>query len=152
MSQFNADASEVFQRRSNLEGDRMSDEGKSTPLFIIVLDEILVARDIEMLIGELWPDARVLVARTLIEAEAEAPEGRLVAVFVQREAAQLPATALGQRLARDGGRLVRVGWEGDVVEDGVSILRLPFELKDVEALLAGTARRSHTTVSKIRPP
>jgi hypothetical protein len=137
MSQFNANGSEGFQRRPNLEGYHMSGKRLASPLFIIVLDEILVARDIEMVVSELRPDVRVLVARTLAEAEAEVPEGRVAALFVQQEAVRLPASPIGQRLARDGGRIVLVGQEPDKAENGTSVVRLPFALNDVEALVAG---------------
>ena len=60
MSQFNAPSRKGFQKAvHNPEGSDMQD-AELEHLFIVSVDEILVARDIEMSIAELFPKARRL--------------------------------------------------------------------------------------------
>ena len=105
------------------------------PLFIVSVDEILVACDIELSIAELHPSARIIVARTLDEVADLLPEaGRVEAAFVQSDAQRFLASRLGQRLAADGGRLVLVGQ--DTASATMALcLPQPFSHMDVEAAL-----------------
>jgi hypothetical protein len=112
----------------------------TSPIYIIILDEVLVARDIEFTIGDVRPDATVVVARTNEDGEAILPLGRVEAAFVQRDAARFLASAIGQRVSGDGGRLVLVGQEPSAATDGVLVLPYPFAREDVAALLADADR------------
>jgi hypothetical protein len=116
-------------------GNIMQNSGTMPPIFVIVLDEVVVARDIELIIGDVRPDARIVVARTLSDAETHLPYGRIEAAFVQRDAVRFFASALGDRVAKDGGRLVLVEQVFDAATDGVSVLSFPFSREDVELLV-----------------
>ena len=103
-------------------------------LFIVSVDEILVARDIEMSIAELFPKARIIVGRTLSEVASQVPQAvQVVSAFVQCDPALFLASSAGQRLVEDGGRLVLVGQDA---APGVQTLPQPFTHNDVEAALA----------------
>ncbi len=106
-------------------------------VFIVILDEFLVARDIEMIIGDLKPDARVVFSRGLDDAAVRALQGRVEAAFVQRDAAVFLASAMGKRVVGDGGRLIFVGQERNEAPEGVAVLPFPFAREDVARLLAG---------------
>jgi hypothetical protein len=107
------------------------------PVFVVVLREFLVARDIEMIIRGMAAEARVILARTLDEAIAAMPQGRIKAAFVQVDPQDFAQSALGQRVATDGGRTVLVGIESGVgLPKGWAELPFPFAESDVSALLA----------------
>ncbi|TAG13245.1 MAG: hypothetical protein EAZ40_14970 [Rhodobacterales bacterium] len=109
----------------------------SDPLFVVVLREFLVARDIEMIIRGMAAEARIILARTLDEAIAAMPQGRIRAAFVQIDPQDFARSSLGQRVETDGGRPVLVGVEpGDRVPKGWAELPFPFAESDVAALLA----------------
>ena len=107
----------------------------ASPVFILLLNEVLVATDIAMIIEDLRPDARVVVARSNENAAEDVQGGRIEVAFVQCDAAQLSMSPLGQRLSRDGSRLIFVGREQSDVPDGVRVLPFPFKRADVAALL-----------------
>jgi hypothetical protein len=121
-------------------GNVMHDAGSLPPIFVVVLDEVLVARDIELIIGDVRPDARIVVARTLVDAETKLPEGRIEAAFVQRDAVRFFASALGNRVACDGGRLILVEQVLQAAVDRVSVLSFPFSREDVEQLVLRETR------------
>ena len=107
------------------------------PLFIVCVDEILVAHDIDMSIADLHPDAHIIVARTLAEVAAQLPqEGRVEAAFVQCDATRFLASGAGQRLVADGGHLVLVGQDADTENPGVQILPQPFDHANIQGVLA----------------
>ena len=108
-----------------------------SPIFVVVLDEVLVATDIELIIGDLRPDARIVVARSVERAADDTPDGRIEAAFVQGDATRFLASTIGQRVARDGGQVILVGREPSEATEGVSVLPFPFVRDDVAALLAG---------------
>jgi hypothetical protein len=109
------------------------------PVFVVVVQEILVARDIEMIIRGVVPGALVLLAPGLEMAAESLPPGRIDAAFVQTDPQDLARSALGQRVAADGGRLVLVGIEPDIrAPEGWARLPFPFSESDVSALLAKT--------------
>lgn len=107
------------------------------PLFVVVLREFLVARDIEMIIRGKAAEARIILARTLDEATAAMPHGKIKAAFVQVDPQDFVRSSLGQRVATDGGRTVLVGIEpGSGVPKGWAELPFPFAESDVSALLS----------------
>jgi hypothetical protein len=111
-------------------------QNAAPPLFIIVVEEALVARDIELTILELRPEAVVIVTQSLGAAAAALPEGRLEAAFVQGDAESSFASFVGQRILRDGGHLILVGREADDLTAGCLLLPFPFAQADVAALLS----------------
>ena len=111
-------------------------------VFVLVLREFLVARDIEMIIRNLWAEALVILARTLDEAVAAMPTGRIMAAFVQMDAQAFAASDFSQRVASDGGQTVLVGLEPeDALPQGWENLPFPFAERDVSDLLSLKARR-----------
>lgn len=119
----------------------MQNAGTQAPsIFIVILDAVLVARDVEMTIYALRPDARVVVARTTAEAEAFLGEGPIEAAIVQSDAPAFMGSSLRRRLAADGGLVVLVGHDSHTVGDGVALLPLPFTQEDVEIVVAGLSR------------
>lgn len=109
-------------------------------VFIVILDEVLVAKDIAMIIDDLRPGSRVVIARTLAEAADTAPDGRIEAAFVQRDVQHFADSAIGRRVARDGARVVLVGHEPSAAVDGVSVLPFPFAAETVASLLTRACR------------
>ena len=106
-------------------------------IFVVAMREILVARDIEFVIRDIWPDACIVVTRTLEEAFDASPAGRIRAAFVQTDAANFVASTLGRRVAADGGRVVLAGKEkAHGLPEGWKALPFPFFDNDVESLLA----------------
>jgi hypothetical protein len=109
------------------------------PVFVVVVREILVARDIEMIIREVVAGASVILAPGLEMAAEALPPGRIEAAFVQTDPQDLSRSALAQRIATDGGRMVLVGIEPDIrLPEGWARLPFPFSESDVAALLAKT--------------
>ena len=120
---------------------RKTCDGTLEPVFVVVLREWLVARDIEMIIRGIATEARVILARTLDEALAAIPPGRIKAAFVQADAHDFARSDLGLRVAKDGGRTVLVGVDPvKGLPEGWAELPFPFAEQDVSALLvAGCA-------------
>jgi hypothetical protein len=110
------------------------------PLYIVVMEEVLVARDIEMMIRDLRPDATVIVAQSLGAVEAELPDTNITAAFLQADPPRILVSAVGQRLLRDGGQTILVGHEPGEAAEGALVLPFPFARGDVVALLAGAAK------------
>jgi hypothetical protein len=109
-------------------------------LFVVVLREVLVGRDIEMIIRDSCPDAQVLVTPNLHDAEVSLPAGRIRAVFVQSNAAAILASPVGKRVANDRGMVVLVGQEmTPALPDGWTALPFPFAGDDVARLLGGVS-------------
>ena len=84
---------------------------KPPAIFLVVMREVLIARDIEMIIRDLRIEAQVVLACTLDEATAAVPAGRIEAAFVQMDVGDFVSTELSRRVATDGGRTVLVGLE-----------------------------------------
>ena len=141
MSQSNAPPRKGFQKAVlKRKGTDMQDIALK-PHFIVSVDEMLVARDIEMSIADLRPDAQIIVARTLAEVAAQLPqEGRVEAAFVQCDAARFLASGAGQRLIADGGRLVLVGQGVETATAGMQTLPQPFAHADIQGVLADLPR------------
>jgi hypothetical protein len=116
------------------------DDNDPQALFVVILREFLVARDIEMIIRSFCSEARVILARTLDDAMAALPSGRIRAAFIQMDPKIFSETEFSQRVASDGGRTVLVGLDVDeAVPTGWATLRFPFAEHDVSALLAREA-------------
>lgn len=110
------------------------------PIFVVALHEVLVARDIELVIRDTWPDACIVVAQTLDQASSSSPAGRIKAAFVQMDATSVVASCLGRRVAADGGRVVLAGAEKDQgLPEGWKALPFPFAGNDVQSVLADVA-------------
>ena len=113
-----------------------SDTKAPPAIIVVILQQVLVARDIEMIVRDLRPEARVLLARTLPEAVDALPEGRIEIAFVQLDPAVVAASPLGRRAAADGGRVVVLCEEqGTRLPDGWTALAVPFASDDVASLL-----------------
>jgi hypothetical protein len=113
------------------------DDNDPQAVFVVILREFLVARDIEMIIRDFCSDARVVLARTLDDAMAALPSGKIRAAFIQMDAKAFSDSEFSQRVASDGGRTVLVGLDVDeAVPKGWATLRFPFVEQDVSALLA----------------
>jgi hypothetical protein len=113
-------------------------QGRAAPIFVIVLDEVLVAHDISQVIRDLYADATIIFARPL-DANLPLPDGPIMAAFVQDQVPMVFHSDLGKRLRRDGGRLVVVGHDADKPTEDFLVLPVPFTQRDVAALLAGIA-------------
>lgn len=110
------------------------------PIFVVVVPQVLIGRDIEMMIRDLRPDARVILAFSLPEAAAALPVGRIDTLFVQMNADIVAASDLGKRVEADGGKTVLVGVDADVaVPHGWSALPFPFANDHLTSLLACAA-------------
>jgi hypothetical protein len=108
-------------------------------VFVVVMREALIARDIEMIIRDLRTEARVVLARTPDEATAAVPAGRIAAAFVQMDVGDFVSTELSRRVASDGGRTVLVGLEATTaLPVGWSALPFPFSGDDVTSLLTAS--------------
>ncbi len=106
-------------------------------IIVVVLQEMLVARDIEMIVRDARPSARVLVAQTLHEAVDGLPKGRIEVAFVQVDSATIAASSLGCRIAADGGTVVVLCEEmTGRLPQGWKALPYPFASADVASLLA----------------
>jgi hypothetical protein len=106
------------------------------PILLVIVDEVLVATDIQMMIADLRPDARVIVARNVAEAIGLVPkDGRIDYAFVQSDRPTFQSSILGRRLVDQGGHLVLVGAENGDMPDGALVLQFPFAQSDVARLL-----------------
>ena len=77
-----------------------------TAIIVVILPEVLVARDIEMIVRERRPKAHVLVARSLGEAMGSMPSGRIEVAFIQLDPRIVANSPLGHRISAEGGRVV----------------------------------------------
>jgi hypothetical protein len=107
-------------------------------IIVVILPEVLVARDIEMTLWDLRPEAHVLLARTLHEAEEALPPGRIELTFVQLDPARFAASALGRRSAADGGKVVVLCEDRrNGLPDDWFALPVPFASDALALLLSG---------------
>jgi hypothetical protein len=114
---------------------------KPRTVFVVVMREVLVAQDIEAILMDAAPEASVILAPTLEEAEAgllKRKEVRVAAAFVELDPVVVSGSTLGQRVAADGGRLVLLASEStDTLPQGWTGLPFPFAEADVTAQLSG---------------
>jgi hypothetical protein len=117
------------KRISILKGAKMQppQSNSSEAIFVIVLREMVIARDIEMIIGDIRPEVTVVVVRSLDEAEAHADAGRIEGIFVQAE----PEAYVGSYLAR---RIARIASE-DIGNADPRALQLALNAWDVQERL-----------------
>jgi hypothetical protein len=104
--------------------------------FLIILNEVLVAKDIELTISDMRPEARMVVARSMSEVDLAEIGGELAAAFVRHDLSNADRLRIAERLQRDGGLLVFVGQEVAPVPAGESVLPYPFSRDDVTNLLS----------------
>ena len=108
----------------------------TSPNYLVVAMQPLVAQDIAAAIGEELPGARVITAESL-EAAAKALAGvdMVDVAFVEAQEARFAATPLAQQLTGAGTRIVLIGQDhgGRWVS-----LPIPFALGD----LADTIRKT----------
>ncbi|MES2913530.1 MAG: hypothetical protein V4753_00310 [Pseudomonadota bacterium] len=108
-----------------------------TAIIVIILKEVLVARDIEMTVRESRPEASVFVARTLHEAVDALPLGRIEVAFVQSDPRTIATSPLGRRIAAEGGRVVVLSEDiRGALPVGWAALPFPFSSKAVAELLS----------------
>lgn len=109
-------------------------------IIVVILQEVLVARDIEMIVRDFRPGARILLAQTLREAVDALPMGRIEFAFLQVDAATIAASTLGRRVDADGGKVVVLCEErGPSLPAGWTAMPFPFASDDVASLLANVS-------------
>lgn len=112
---------------------------KAHPAIVVVIQqEVLIGNDIETIVRDVWPEARVVLAKNLQAAVDNLPPGRIEVALVQVEPATIAASTLGRRVAADGGRVVVLCEEkGGRLPEGWKALPYPFASTDLATLLAG---------------
>lgn len=111
---------------------------ETPPAYLVVIRHSVVAADVAATIAELDPNARVVVAMTLPEAEDRLPGlDRIVLAVVEVAPHTLPATPFGQALAERGTRILLLGDGIDEADrwPDVAILGLPFTTGTLVAAL-----------------
>ncbi len=117
-----------------------SETMEAPAIIVVVLQEILVAHDIRMILREARPDARVLLAQSLCDAERALPAGRIEMAIVQMDPATIAGSSLGRRVVADGGKVVVVSADQrERLPDGWIDLPIPFASADVASLLSDPA-------------
>ena len=112
---------------------------KAHPAIVVVIQqEVLIGKDIETIVRDVWPEVRVVLAKTLHDAVENLPQGRIEVALVQVEPAAIAASTLGRRVAADGGRVVVLSEDkGAPLPSGWKALPYPFASADLAQLLAG---------------
>lgn len=112
---------------------------KAHPAIVVVIQqEVLIGHDIETIVRDVWPEARVVLAKTLHDAVDNLPQGRIEVALVQVEPATIAASTLGRRVAADGGRVVVLCEEmAGPLPQGWKALPYPFASADLAKLLVG---------------
>jgi hypothetical protein len=119
-----------------------SNTGGAGAVFVIVLSEVLIAHDIELVIGDVRPDATVIVARTLDEAAGRVPsDARIEIAFVAAAPAAYRASHLAALVSASGGHVVLLGQDAATGAAGddtctSSVLHFPFTRDHVIAHLS----------------
>lgn len=109
-------------------------------VFLVLLPEVVVARDLAETLAELTPGARVVVARTVAEAGVALSRiPALTCAFVALGLEQLRASGLESSILALGGRIVLVGAEpgAEIAASGHVALDLPFDASAVGLVLRG---------------
>ena len=111
---------------------------KAHPAIVVVIQqEVLVGNDIEVIVRDVLPKARIVLAKTLHDALDNLPEGRIEVALVQVDPAKVAASTLGQRVAADGGRVVVLcAEESGRLPQGWKALPYPFASADLANLLS----------------
>lgn len=126
-----------------------SDSVTDSAIFVLVLDEALVALDIAYMITDFLPKAVIIQGRSLEQAAAKIPAGRLSGLFVQRDACSLADAPIVARAVADGAELVLVSSDTPkCLPDGWRNLAMPFAHEDVMQIIDGLKRR----LNRMRAP
>jgi len=109
---------------------------------VILLSQALVARDIELMVGDMRPEATVIVAWTMLElTNALSPRVLIDVAFVDDISAAKALSDTTKLAHRDGRRVVLVGHDMGPIpqrKDWV-LLPYPFTNHDVEKVLSSGA-------------
>lgn len=107
-------------------------------VFLIVVNDVLIAEDLAQAIAEVVPHADIIVTPALGLAQAAiAGRGRVVMACVQDDPALLAGSALAAVLGVQGARLVFLG-DCDAAQAALSggeALQYPFSTQDVHDLV-----------------
>lgn len=114
---------------------------KAQPAIVIVIQQdVLVGNDIEIIVRDVLPEARIVLAKNLHDAVDNLPQGRIEVALVQVAPATIAASPLGRRVANDGGRVVVLCEEkGGRLPQGWKALPYPFASADLAKLLVGVS-------------
>ena len=115
--------------------------GPTQRAVVIVVDQALIARDIELIVKEMRPDVTVIVARNVSEiATALTPDIQIELAFVDAIAVAM-ALSGGNSAHWTGSRVVLIGHDQDAVpkQNDWALLPYPFTNRDVQNLLAQPA-------------
>jgi len=129
------------KRSSGSERDNMQDlqAESARRAVVILLSQALVARDIELMVGEMRPEAMVVVARTMRElSDALLPHVLIDVAFVDEVSAAEVLSDTTKVAHRDGLRMVLVGHDTGAIpqrQDWV-LLPHPFTNHDVAKVLS----------------
>jgi hypothetical protein len=82
------------------------------PVILIVMQNVLIANDIEQTILEAWPDADVITVASVDAAEeAMTSHPRIEIAFLELDSATPPPSHLTDMVTRGGGKMVMLGYE-----------------------------------------
>ena len=106
-------------------------------IIVVVMREVLIARDIELIIGDVRPEVVVVTAQTIAEAASKIPQGAVVeTVFVSMHQAARHRSDLGAMIKAHNGRVVLLDDEiADQASPPWSVLPFPFTRDHVLAHL-----------------
>jgi len=107
-------------------------------IVVIMLREALIARDIELIVQDLRPNAPAVVARNVEEVTARLFRGDVIDIaFVDELLSAIGPSDFAQRIATDRGTVVLVGHEPGAVPQrpNLTLLQFPFTREDVEKLV-----------------
>lgn len=107
-------------------------------IVVIMMREALIARDIELIVQDMRPNAAIIVARSLAEVTARLYRGDLIDIaFVDELRSAIGPSDFAQRVAMDRGTVVLVGHEPGATPQrpNWALLPFPFAREDVEKLL-----------------
>lgn len=116
----------------------------SRNVYLIVLDDSIVAQDLAETVSEHDPLAGLISCKTLTEAvDAVAHVERIVVALVEAGPEQFRASPLAGLIAAKGGRVVLMGddAEDSGMASGYPVLQRPFFPKTVLAILADSVPR-----------
>ncbi len=131
------------RRQARKVATRMTDatQGPDGPAtYLVVLRHVLVAQDIAMTVAEFDPGAHIVTAAAAAEALPRLDGlGRLAVAFVGQGPSEFQGSALAERIAGLGGRVVLMGEEAELsgAEAGYRVLARPFTTGSILEHLKG---------------